>query len=116
MARQAMTVGARLGLGFGVVLILLVAVSGLGVYSMQRINAQLEQIVNMNIAKLMLVQDMSEAVHIVARTTRTLVLLDDRAAMQDPLDKLKAARASYDRASSELSKLPAGAEGIAIRQ
>jgi len=116
MAKQAMKVGTRLGLGFGAVLVLLMAVSGLGIYYMHHINAQLERIVQLNVARLELVQDMSEAVHIVARVTRTVVMLDDVPAMQRELEKLTAARASYDRASAELNRLPAGAEGLALRQ
>jgi methyl-accepting chemotaxis protein len=110
-----MTVGARLGLGFGVVLVLLMAVSGMGIYSMQRINAQLERIVEVNVTKLMLVQDMSESVHIEARTTRTVVLLDEVGAMQRSLAKMQAARATYDKASNALNALPTGAEGSALR-
>jgi len=116
MAGKAMKVGTRLGLGFGAVLVLLMAVSGLGVYYMHHINAQLERIVQLNVAKLGLVQDMSEAVHVVARVSRTVVMLDDVAAMQRELQKLQAARASYDRANAELNRLPAGAEGVALRQ
>jgi methyl-accepting chemotaxis protein len=111
-----MTVGARLGLGFGVVLVLLTAVSGLGIYNMQRINAQLERIVEVNVTKLMLVQDMSESVHIEARSTRTVVLLDEVGAMQRSLAKMQAARAIYDKASNELNTLPTGAEGSALRE
>jgi len=116
MARQAMKVGTRLGLGFGVVLLLLMAVSGLGVYNMHRINAQLERIVQLNVAKLGLVQEMSESVHVVARVSRTVVMLDDVPAMQRELEKLQSARSHYDAASSQLDKLPASAEGIAMRQ
>ncbi|HEY1150434.1 MAG TPA: methyl-accepting chemotaxis protein [Pseudoduganella sp.] len=116
MAKQAMKVGTRLGLGFGAVLVLLMAVSGLGIYYMHHINAQLERIVQLNVAKLGLVQDMSEAVHIVARVTRTVVMLDDVPAMQRELEKLTAARASYDHASAELNRLPTSADGLALRQ
>jgi methyl-accepting chemotaxis protein len=116
MAKQAMKVGTRLALGFGAVLVLLMAVSGLGIYYMHHLNAQLERIVQLNVAKLGLVQDMSEAVHVVARVSRTVVMLDDVAAMQRELQKLQAARASYDRANAELDRLPGGAEARALRQ
>jgi len=115
MARQAMKVGTRLALGFGVVLLLLMAVSGLGVYNMHHINSQLERIVHLNVVKLGLVQDMSESVHIVARVSRTMVMLDEVPAMLREQEKLKAARASYDRAEGELSKLPTSAEGQRLR-
>ena len=115
MSQQTMTVGTRLALGFGLVLLLMAAVSGLGIYNMQRIHAQLEKVVQLNVAKLTHVQDMSEAVHIVARVTRTIVLLTEDAAMQRELPKLEAARAQYNQAQAALEALPATAEGKDIR-
>ncbi|XLZ72357.1 methyl-accepting chemotaxis protein [Massilia sp. SR12] len=115
MSQQTMTVGARLALGFGLVLLLMAAVSGLGIYNMQRIHAQLEKVVQLNVAKLTHVQDMSEAVHVVARVTRTMVLLTDDAAMQRELPKLQAARYRYNQAQAALDALPATAEGKEIR-
>lgn len=112
MSKQSMTVGTRLALGFGLVLALMAGVSGLGIYNMHRIHAQLEKIVQLNVAKLTYVQDMSEAVHIVARVTRTLVLLSDEAAMRRELPKIQAARAQYDKAQAALEALPgSGREG-----
>jgi len=115
MARQAMKVGTRLGLGFGTVLVLLMVVAGLGIFNMYRLNTQLERIVQLNVAKLGLVGEMSEAVHIVARVSRTLVMLDDDALIRRELQKLQAARAGYDRANDQLNQLPASAEGLAMR-
>ena len=115
MSKQSMKVGTRLALGFGLVLALMAGVSGLGIYNMHRIHAQLEKVVQLNVAKLTYIQDMSEAVHIVARVTRTMVLLSDEAAMQRELPKIQAARAQYDKAQAALEALPATEEGKAIR-
>ncbi|WP_426322525.1 methyl-accepting chemotaxis protein [Pseudoduganella sp. R-43] len=115
MSKQSMKVGTRLALGFGLVLALMAGVSGLGIFNMHRIHAQLEKVVRLNVAKLTYVQDMSEAVHVVARVTRTLVLLSDEAAMQRELPKIQAARAQYDKAQAALEALPATEEGKAIR-
>ncbi|WP_083941115.1 methyl-accepting chemotaxis protein [Pseudoduganella violaceinigra] len=115
MPKQSMKVGTRLALGFGLVLALMAGVSGLGIYNMERIHARLEKVVKLNVAKLTYVQDMSEAVHIVARVSRTIVLLSDEAAMQRELPKIQAARAAYDQARAALAALPSTAEGQAIR-
>ena len=115
MSKQSMKVGTRLALGFGLVLALMAGIAGLGIYNMQRIHARLEKVVQLNVAKLTYVQDMSEAVHIVARVTRTIVLLSDEAAMQREMPKLLAARAQYDKAQAALIALPATQEGKAIR-
>jgi len=115
MSKQSMKVGTRLALGFGLVLALMAGVSGLGIYNMHRIHAQLEKVVQLNVAKLTYVQDMSESVHIVSRVTRTIVLLSDEAAMQREQAKIQAARATYDKARTALQALPATEEGKAIR-
>ncbi|CAN7478718.1 methyl-accepting chemotaxis protein [Pseudoduganella sp. LjRoot289] len=115
MAAANMKVGTRLALGFGMVLALLVLVAALGVFSMGRINERLDRIVHGNVAKLALVQDMSEAVHVVARVTRTAVLLTDEAAIRAELALMKAARERYAAASAELDKMPSIAEAKAIR-
>jgi methyl-accepting chemotaxis protein len=115
MSKQSMKVGTRLALGFGLVLALMAGVAGLGIYNMQHIHAQLEKVVQLNVAKLVHVQDMSESVHVVARVTRTIVLLSDEAAMQRELTKIQAARAQYDKAQAALDALPATEEGKAIR-
>ncbi|HEY0585922.1 MAG TPA: methyl-accepting chemotaxis protein [Pseudoduganella sp.] len=115
MSKQSMKVGTRLAVGFGLVLALMAGVSGLGIYNMHRIHAQLEKVVQLNVAKLAHVQDMSEAVHIVARVTRTVVLLSDEAAIQRELPKIQAARGQYDKAQAALEALPGTKEGNAIR-
>jgi len=115
MRTQSMKVGTRLGLGFGVVLTLLLAVAILGVLNMQSIYARLDKIVNENVVKTGLVQDMSESVHIVARVTHTAVLLSDESEIRSQLQKLDAARATYDSARAALEKLPSTEKERALR-
>ena len=116
MAMANMKVGTRLSAGFGLVLVLLVLVAMLGVYSMGSINERLDKVVNENVVKTELVQTMSESVHIVARVTRTVVLLNDVTIMRRELLKLQAAREAYNKAAADLAKLPASARGLEIRE
>jgi len=111
-----MKVGTRLSLGFGLVLVLLLLVSLLGVFNMSTIHAQLERIVNENALKTQLVTDMSESVHIVARVTRSVVLLSDEAAIRKEMEKVTRARAVYNQAVEQLIKLPATPKGVEIRE
>ena len=115
MAMTNMKVGTRLSLGFGVVLALLVMVAVLGIVNMQGINARLNSILHQSVAKSALVQDMSESVHIVARVTRTAVLLTDEAAMRKELQVAERANADYDKARAELDQMPGSAKGQEIR-
>ncbi|HEX5342988.1 MAG TPA: methyl-accepting chemotaxis protein [Duganella sp.] len=110
-----MKVGTRLSLGFGLVLVLLMLVSLLGVFNMSTIHAQLERIVDENTLKTQLVTEMSESVHIVARVTRSVVLLSDEAAIRKEVEKVAKARAVYNQAVEQLIKLPATPKGVEIR-
>jgi methyl-accepting chemotaxis protein len=115
MAIANMKVGTRLGVGFGLVLVLLLLIAMLGVFNMSTIHAKLDKIVNQNVVKSELVGDMSESVHIVARVARTVVLLSDEPAMRKELEKVQRARDIYNRSNETLGKMPATAEGVAIR-
>ncbi|WP_343732987.1 methyl-accepting chemotaxis protein [Duganella sp.] len=110
-----MKVGTRLSLGFGLVLVLLLLVAMLGVFNMSTIHAKLDRIVNENAVKTQLVNDMSESVHIVARVTRSVVLLNDTAAIQREIEKVTRARAVYNKAVEALAAMPATSKGVAIR-
>ncbi|KQQ44472.1 chemotaxis protein [Duganella sp. Leaf126] len=116
MANKHLKVGTKLGLGFGLVLVLLLSIAALGVYNMSTIHAKLDRVVNENAVKTELVGVMSNAVHIVARVSRSVVLLDNDAAIEREMTKVVGARDAYDKARERLAALPATAAGIAIRE
>ncbi|EGW22882.1 HAMP domain-containing methyl-accepting chemotaxis protein [Methylobacter tundripaludum] len=111
-----MKVGMRLGLGFGVVLLLMITVIYSGISAMSSQNDKMDQIVNENAYKTALSNTMSENVHIVSRILRTITLLDDQAAMQVEKAKMDKARAAYNKAWDDLEKTPASEKGKAIRK
>ena len=115
MASKHMKVGTKLGLGFGLVLVLLLSIAALGVVNMSTIHAKLDRVVNENAVKTELVGRMSEAVHIVARVSRSVVLLDNDAAIANEMNKVASARKAYDEARDRLAAMPANAAGVAIR-
>ncbi|MFN0300318.1 MAG: MCP four helix bundle domain-containing protein, partial [Burkholderiales bacterium] len=110
-----MKIGVRLGLGFGLLMLLLVTVAGVGILNMGKIEQRLEEVVNDNMHKMKLVNDMSEAVHVVARVTRTIVLVDDDAAVKAEQEKIAVARKHYDDAVATLEKTASSERGKAIR-
>jgi len=110
-----MKIGVRLTLGFFVVLALMAALAAVGINGMSTIQGRLDEIVKDNVYKTKLTNDMSEAVHIVSRVTRTLILLTDEAAMATEKKKLDAARQAYNDAWSNLEKTPASEKGKALR-
>ena len=72
MSIDHMRVSTRLGGGFGLVLALLLLIAGLGLYGMSMIHAKLGEILHSNVAKTAQVQDMSEAVHVMARVSHSM--------------------------------------------
>lgn len=110
-----MKIGLRLGLGFGLVLSLMLIMIAIGLSNMGSIQDRLDKIVNENDYKTMLVNDMSDAVHVVARITRTIVLLDDIAAMHEERRKVDSARKRYDDSFAALEKTAASEQGKIIR-
>ena len=110
-----LTIRMRLAVGFGLVLFLLACVIGLGIKDIGEIEQRLDDIVNDNNAKVRLVNKMSEAVHIVSSSMRTVALLHDADAIAGEQKKLQAARAVYDASFATLQKYPASAAGKEIR-
>lgn len=110
-----LTIRMRLAAGFGLVLFLLACVIGLGIKDIGEIEQRLDDIVNDNNAKVRLVNKMSEAVHIVSSSMRTVALLHDADAIAGEQKKLQAARAVYDASFATLQKYPASAAGTEIR-
>ena len=108
-------IGVRLTLGFAVVLALMAALAVVGTNGMTTIQGRLDDIVNENVYKTKLSSEMSEAIHIVVRITRTMILLDQPTAIALERKKLDQARQRYNEAWESLEKLPASEKGRAIR-
>ena len=110
-----LTIRVRLSAGFGVVLFLLACAIGLGIKDIGEIEQRLDDIVNDNNAKTKLVNEMSDAVHIVSSSIRTVALLHDANAIAAEQKKLQAARAGYDASFATLEGFVASPEGKEIR-
>jgi methyl-accepting chemotaxis protein len=98
-------IGARLGLGFAAVLILLAAVLGLGLSSMERIEGRLNDIVADKNVKVATANTMLDMIRDIAAYASNIVLLTDDALMQEEKKKMAAARAKYGEAKTLLVKM-----------
>jgi len=111
-----MKIGMRLGLGFSVVLLLMVVLIYEGLGGMAAQNEKMNKILNENNVKTALCNTMAENIHIVTRVMRSLILVNDSASQQGEKEKIVKARAAYDKAREELEKFPASEQGRAIRK
>lgn len=101
----------RLLCAFGALIVLGGISSGLAIWELRDVRADVDDIVLDNVAKIELSQKMSESVHIMARVSRTLVLLDQPAAREAELPKIAAAKNSFREARSAVARMPATTEG-----
>jgi methyl-accepting chemotaxis protein len=99
-------IGLRLGAGFALVLTLLAGVASLGIYGMSRSNDALHHIVDVNVYKIGLLDEMAKSVHTVSRVVRTIALLSDEAEAHEQHKKIDAARGAYNAAFAALEKMP----------
>jgi methyl-accepting chemotaxis protein len=100
-----MKVGMRLGLGFALVLVLLVAVTVVGILRMAQIQDRLDHVVGVNNVSTRLVIDMRNNVAERITSLRVLTLLTDPADMEPELNKFKEQTRKYDDAQQKLSQV-----------
>lgn len=97
-------IGTRLGVGFGLILVLLAGIASLGLRGMSSTNDALNNIVDNNVAKMDLLSEMSESIHIVATGIRTVVLLSSDDAINAEIKKIEAAAQSLLDQAKDLAE------------
>src|ERR1700712_2906791 len=98
-----MKVGQRLALGFSLVLVLLVAVTVVGILRMAQIQNRLDHVVSVNNVVTRLVVDMRNNVSERVTSLRTLTLMTDPADMEPELNRFKEQTAKYDAMQQKLA-------------
>jgi methyl-accepting chemotaxis protein len=109
-----MKIGVRLGLGFGLILVLLVALALIGLVSMGQIEEHLDDIASDNLLKIERAHEMREAVLRIAIAVRNTALLTDTADMIVEMDRIKILRQRYDAAEKQLSSMVKSEVGTSL--
>jgi methyl-accepting chemotaxis protein len=99
-----MKVGVRLGLGFALVLVLMVVLTVVGVVRMAQIQNRLDHVVSVNNVVTRLVVDMRNNVSERLTSLRTLTLMTDPADMEPELNRFKEQTAKYDAFQQKLAE------------
>ena len=97
-----MKVGTRLGLGFALVLVLLVAVTILGIARMAQIQERLDHVINVNNVVTRLVIDMRGNVSDRITSLRILTLMTDSGDMEPEMARIKAQTNTYQETQKKL--------------
>jgi methyl-accepting chemotaxis protein len=98
-----MKVGMRLGLGFALVLVLMVILTVVGVVRMAQIQNRLDHVVSVNNVVTRLVVDMRNNVSERVTSLRTLTLMTDPADMEPELKRFKDQTGKYDAFQQKLA-------------
>jgi methyl-accepting chemotaxis protein len=98
-------IGARLGIGFALVLLLLVVITSLGINRMAQIQGRLDDITQVNNAEAKLVAAMRVSVADRMVTVRNLALVEEAAAMQAEVERVKRQAKDYAAAEANLEKM-----------
>jgi len=115
MKLSNLKIGSRLGIGFAAILAIMVGMTIIGIASMAHIQSELDKILLVNVYKTRLYNDMSESVHIVARVSRTLIILTDDESMRREKKKIDEARIQYDKAWEGVQKTAATERGRTLQ-
>ena len=110
-----MKLSMRLALGFAAVLLLMIILMIVVFFSMNSIQSRLNNIVDLNIYKMNLYNDMSEAIYKVSINLRDMALTTDQSARSEKKKLIEEARAEYDEAWAAIEKTAASETGMALR-
>ena len=103
-------IGQRLGAAFGILVLMTMASAGLGLQRLSQIQDNLDAVVKENHVKSELAHQMNEAILIVTRAMRTLMLVDSEFEREALGQEIGQARKEYDEARAQLDGLPTSEE------
>jgi methyl-accepting chemotaxis protein len=98
-------IGVRLGIGFGLMILLLVIISVLSYVRIAQINHEIEDMVSDKFPKTVMANDAVDQINITARAIRNAMLVKDPAEAQKEIDRLMAARKATGEIFDKLEKL-----------
>ena len=107
-------IGARLGLAFGFVLMLMVVIVVIGVTRLSTLNSGTDHIIHDAYPKVVVAYEIEGQLNEVARATRNMLLLTDEAGIKSEVEKIAVARTNISQGMEKLEKTIASAEGKAL--
>jgi methyl-accepting chemotaxis protein len=106
-----MKIGVRLGAGFGVILLMMLCLIFVGVTSLKRMDGQMNNIVEVNYAKIHMAKEASDSILDLATAIPSMVVLKDKTAKIEEKNRIAADRAAYNENIDKLEKLETTQKG-----
>ena len=101
----------RLGLGFGLVMLLLCIITFVGIRNMSNIQSKLDRIYNVNNVRIAIANDMLSSISTISLDLRNLLLATDQAAKNASYNRIVDQREKYAQSLKQLKELDQTAEG-----
>jgi methyl-accepting chemotaxis protein len=114
MMFKNMKIGMRLGLGFGIVLLMMIAAIFVGITRMADINQRMEAVVNDGNVKTALLTVMRGSVRTIAIAVRNVVILTEVSDMEPEAKRIDDERKKYSEAKETLEKMVTSEQGKAL--
>jgi methyl-accepting chemotaxis protein len=99
-----MKIGKRLGFAFGVLLLLTLAIAGVGMYEIIEINTQLDEVLNKNVVKMNIMNDMISGVRDEAIAARNMAMMKSVADKQGELRRIETNVAMFNESKNKIEK------------
>jgi methyl-accepting chemotaxis protein len=111
-----MKLSSRLAMGFGVLLVLMVVIAVVVVISLSSIQEDIDNIVNVNVYKLNLYEDMTKYIYEIIDDMKEMIITDDPSKIEELSKEIADLRAEYDAKSTEMGKTSASEAGMQLRE
>lgn len=109
-------IGTRLILGFSVMLLIMVIISGISMTSFIRMNKKVDVITEDKWPKAVILQDVNNNINVVARALRNAIILSDSSEVKKELDRIVKAREEIAHDMEKLDKTIIDGKGKAMLQ
>jgi len=107
-------IGARLGAGFGFLVLLLVAMAVLGITRLSALNEQMDEVINDKYPKTVLANDIIKNVNVIARSSRNVLLMTDADEVGKEMQTIRAASDNTRTTLEKLDSMITGDKGRAL--
>ncbi|MBF0519726.1 MAG: MCP four helix bundle domain-containing protein [Nitrospirae bacterium] len=111
---QNMKTGTRLGLAFGVVVVLLLVIAILGISRLSGLNNEMTELVKFEYPKVAYCNDWFTQINQIARSMRNVLIMEKKEDIQKELDKVQDARKNITTYLDKLTPLIQSATGKAL--
>ncbi|MSQ48284.1 MAG: HAMP domain-containing protein [Deltaproteobacteria bacterium] len=109
--------GTQLGFGFGTLLVLMAFLVATGLYGIRELQERLDDIVNDNLRKMVILQQMTDTVHTMSDITKDVSLsVDNKERQEQLIEKFKTAKKKYDVAFQKIEEGGTGDQGDVLRE